>query len=347
MKPLRILVLTHDSRVPPDDVSAATPEERELWKAEHDVLRTLRAAGHEAFTLGVSDELRPIRETIAGRKPDIVFNLLEEFQGEGAFDQHVVAFLELLRVPYTGCNPRGLTLARDKALTKKILTYHRVPVPDFAVFRIGRKPVRPRRLAFPLFVKSLVEEASLGIAQASIVDSDEKLAERVAFIHGTLETDAIAESYIDGREIYVSVLGGDRLQVFPPWELVMDRLPPDTAPIATRKVKWDLEYQKRHHIKWERAKLPEEVLRRLVALSRRVYRALELSGYARLDYRVTEDHKVFLIEANPNPGIAKDDEFPEAAKAAGLSFEQVLQRIVALGLAHRPGSNHKESAAEG
>src|SRR5690606_19560 len=151
-------------------------------------------------------------------KPDIVFNLLEEFHGETLYAQNVVSLLELLRVPYTGCNPRGQMLARGKDLSKKLLKYHRVPVPAFAVFPIGRKVRRPGRLKFPLIVKSLSEDASRGIAQASVVDSDEKLNERVAFIHKRIKTAAIAEEYIDGREIYVGVIGNDRLQVLPVWE---------------------------------------------------------------------------------------------------------------------------------
>lgn len=337
-KRCRVLVLMHEGRTPPDDLTGATENEKEDWKAEAQILRTLRALGHEVMKLGVSDELRPIREAVTDWKPDIVFNLLDEFQGMAVFDQHVVAFLELLDARYTGCNPRGLTLARDKGLTKTILTYHRVPCPDFTVFPRGRKARMPRHLDFPIIVKSLVEGASLGIAQASIVADETALQERVGFVHETLKTDAIGEQYIDGREIYVSVLGTKRLQVFPPWELVMDNLPSDLAPIATRKVKWDREYQKRHKIRWTRAELSPALEERLGQLSRRIYRNLGLSGYARMDFRVSADDRVYLLEANPNPGIARDDEFCESAKAAGLSYERLIQRLVNIGLDYRPGS---------
>jgi len=332
-QPHRVLVLMHEDRVPPEKPDQSSDLHDEAWKAEFHILKTLRSMGHEVLGLGVRDELRPIREAIGSFRPDIVFNLLDEFGGEGIFDQHVVAYLELLRVPYTGCNPRGMTLARDKALTKKILAYHRIPYPDFAVFTRGQKVRKPRHLTYPVIVKSLNEDASLGIAQASIVESDEKLQERVHFIHENIGTDALAESYIDGREIYVSVLGTDRLQVFPPWELVMDQLPEHSAPIATRKIKWDRAYQKRHKIRWGEAKLPESVIEKLRVLSRRSYRALHLSGYGRLDFRITEDGRCYVIEANPNPGIARDDEFPASAKAAKVSYESLLSRILGLGLA--------------
>src|SRR5262245_18098218 len=192
MKPLRVLVLMHEDLVPPDapgDVDMlAVP-----WKTEFDVVSTLREMGHEARPLGVRSDLRVVREVIEEWKPHIAFNLLEEFDGVATYDQNVVAYLELLRVPDTGCNPRGLMLSRDKALSKKILAYHRIPCPDYSVFPLGRAVRRPRRPSFPLFVKSLIEAASLGIAQASVVESDDKLSERVKFIHESLGTSAIVE----------------------------------------------------------------------------------------------------------------------------------------------------------
>ena len=219
MKRLRVLVLLHPDLVPPDSLDGHSEQEIHEWKTEYDVVSTLRAAGHEVRPLGVQDELKPIRDEIESWKPDVVFNLLEQFHGEAAYDQNVASYLELLRVPYTGCNPRGLMLARGKELSKKLLTYHRIPLPAFAVFPMRRKIRRPARLGFPLIVKSLSEDASYGIAQASVVDSDEKLAERVTFIHERIGTAAIAEQYIEGRELYVGVLGNDRLRVLPIWEL--------------------------------------------------------------------------------------------------------------------------------
>ena len=177
-----------------------------------------------------------------------MFNLLEEFHGEAVYDHSVVSYLELLRVPYTGCNPRGLVLSRGKDLAKKLVHYHRVPTPAFAVFPMGRKVKRPPRLQLPLIVKSLIEDASMGIAQASVVESDEALAERVTFIHERIGTAAIAEQYIEGREIYVGVLGNDRRRVLPIWELQFGDLAQGTRPIATEKVKHDLEYQQRHGV---------------------------------------------------------------------------------------------------
>ena len=183
MKPLRVLVLVHPDLVPPDSTKGYSAQEINKWKTEYDVVSTLRAAGHEVRPLGVHDELKPIRDEIEGWKPHVVFTLLEQFHGEVIYDQNVVSYLELMRIPYTGCNPRGLMLARGKDLSKTLVHYHRIPVPAFAVFPLNRKVKRPERLALPLIVKSLSEDASWGISQASVVDTDEKLAERVAFIH--------------------------------------------------------------------------------------------------------------------------------------------------------------------
>jgi D-alanine-D-alanine ligase len=199
MKRLRVLVLMHPDLVPPDSVEGRSEREIFVWKTEYDVVSTLRRLGHDVRALGVRDELLPIRDTIEEWQPEIVFNLLEEFHGKTIYDHNLVSYLELRHMRYTGCNPRGLVLARGKALSKKLVAYHRIHVPAFAVFPIGRTVRRPPRLAFPLIVKSLVEDASLGIARASVVDSDEKLSERVAFVHEKIGTDAIAEEYIHGR----------------------------------------------------------------------------------------------------------------------------------------------------
>jgi D-alanine-D-alanine ligase len=332
MRKLRILALMHEDLVPPDDLNGRDPRQIEQWKMEYDVCSTLQELGHDVLKLGVGDELRPIRLALGAFKPHITFNLLEEFRGEALYDWSVVAYLELLRQRYTGCNPRGLMLARDKALSKKILAWHRIKVPDFAVFALGRRVRRPPRLRFPLFVKSLIEEASLGISQASLVDSDEKLEERVRFVHESLGTDAIAESYIEGRELYVGVLGNRRLRVLPTWELRFNNLPEGAPRIATAKVKWDKSYQKKIGVDTQFAELYEDDDARLVKLCKRIYRALGLSGYARLDFRMNDQGEFYLLEANPNPQIALNEDFAESAWVEDIEYPQLIQRIVNIGL---------------
>jgi D-alanine-D-alanine ligase len=332
---LRVVVLMHDYLVPPDDVSGHDLMAVQ-WKTEHDVLVTLREMGHEVRPVGIKDDLTVIRRAVEEFKPHIAFNMMENFHEVGAFDHNIVSYLELLRVPYTGCNPRGLMLARDKALSKTLLAYHRIPVPDFVVVHVGRKPRRPKRLAFPLIVKSLTEEASIGISQASVVEDDEKLRERVEFIHSSVGTDAIIERYIDGRELYVGIIGNQRLRVFPVWELHFTKMPDDVHRIATERVKWSTKYQRKYGIKTEAAKLPDGVAAQIQRVCKRVYRTLDLSGYARIDLRMDESGRVFVIEANPNPQLAYGEDFAESAEWAGVSYEGLLQQILLAGLRWRP-----------
>jgi len=323
----------HPELVPPDNIDEFDEKARNEFKTEYDVVTALRSLGHEVLALGVQDELRPIRLAVEAMQPSIVFNLLEEFHDNVLFDQNVVSYLELLQVPYTGCNPRGMIIARGKALAKKLVAHHRIHTPNFEVFAKGRKVRRPRRLEFPLIVKSLIEHASLGISQASVVDSDEKLQERVRFVHERLGTDAIVEQYIEGREIYVAVLGNSRLQTLPVWELVLENLPANAPRIATAKVKHDLDYQAKMGIIAKPAEgLSPELASLISRTSKRIYRILELDGYARLDFRLTHSGAVYFLEANPNPEIAASEEFAEAAKHAGLEYRDLIARVVSLGL---------------
>src|SRR6266571_9084884 len=257
---MRILALVHRHLIPPPAIEEGTDITAEPWRTEYDVISTLTAMGHEVRALGVHDDLGEIRRLATEWKPHITFNLLEGFDDVTIFDQNVVSHLELLKLSYTGCNPRGLLLARDKSLSKKLLAYHRIPVPECEVFRSGRPIRRPKRLQFPLIVKSLTQEASVGISQASVVDSDEKLAERVAFIHESIGTAAIAEQYIEGRELYVGVLGNERLQALPVWELFFTNMPDGARHIATDRVKWSVKYQKKYGIdSGPASELPESV----------------------------------------------------------------------------------------
>jgi D-alanine-D-alanine ligase len=335
VKKLRVLALVHDHLVPPEDTTGIDILEAE-WKMEYDVIETLREIGHEVRVLGINDNLGGIRPTVGLFKPHIVFNLMEAFAGVTTFDQNVVSYLELLGLPYTGCNPRGLILARDKALSKKLLAYHRIRVPEFTVVRPGRKVSLPKRLTFPLIVKSLFFEASTGISQASVVENHEQLARRVTFIHDKLGTAAIVEQFIDGRELYVGVIGNERLDVLPPWEMSFAQMPDNRWKIATERVKWSTQYQKKNGIMTDRAKLDGATIERMQRMAKRAYRALDLSGYARIDVRMDEDGQLYVLEANPNPNMAYGEDFSESAEAQGISYERLLDRIIALGLRWKP-----------
>lgn len=323
--------------LPPANPEKYDADQRRPWKTDYDVVCTLRDLGHEVVSLGVEHELPPIRNAVEGFKPHVVFNLVEGFAGMTELDHHVVSYLALLGVNYTGCSPRGLVLTRSKALSKKILAYHRIRSPKFEVFPLNRKVRRRADLELPLFVKSLTEESSQGISQASIVETDAKLAERVAFIHSSLGTDAIAEQYIEGRELYVGAIGNDRIQILPTWEITFENLPPGHAAIATTRVKHNPSYQEKAGIVQGPANpLPAAVERTIAQTTRRICRALEIDGYARIDYRLGADDKLYFLEANPNPEIARDEEFACSADAAGISYPKLIQKIVNLGLSRGP-----------
>lgn len=336
MKKLRILVLAHEDLIPPDHAADLDESAMLDCQTEYDVCVTLREAGHDVRVLGLRYDLGVLRKTLVGWKPHITFNLLEEFHDVTAYDHHVVAYLELMKQRYTGCNPSGLFLSRDKALSKKIMIFHRIPTARFTIGKAGRRIAGLGKLRYPLMVKSATEDASLGIAQASRVMDEEKVRERVAFIHEQTGTDALVEEYIDGRELYVGVMGNHRLKTLAVWEMDFGSLPADSARVATRKVKWDLAYRKKYGISSKRATdLPPELEKRIQKIGRRVYKALQLSGYARIDFRLTKDEKIVVLEANANPELSYGDDFAESAEAAGYSYHELLEQIIRMGLNYR------------
>ena len=328
--------MVNKALMPPDDTRGIGEARLDEVRTELDVLRTLRRLGHGVRVIGVGNDLTELRDTIVAWRPHVVFNLLDEFDGIISYDHYVVAYLELLRQRYTGCNPRGMMLSRDKVLTKRVLASHGVATPKFRLFPFGRRFRAPARLEFPLFVKSPTEHASLGISQASLLDDIKGLSERVHFIHEHLESDALVEDYVDGRELYVGVLGNARLVTLPPWE--MDFGTSGTqARIATGKVKWDRKYQAKHGIETAKARdLSRAQREQLSRLAKRTYRALHMSGFARMDFRLGNDGRIVLLEANANPNLSNGEDLADAAKAAGMSYAALVNRIVELGLSYRP-----------
>lgn len=336
MKRLRCVVLVHKDLIPPDSIEGYTEAQIDEWRSEFDVVDTLRTIGHEVRPIGLVDELTELRDTILEWQPHVAFNLLEEFHSVATYDQHVVSYLELMKQPYTGCNPRGLLLSHDKVLSKKILTYHRIHTPKFSVYRPDCA-IRPsRKLQYPLFVKSAVEDASLGISQASIVHNDKELVDRVEFVHQQTRDDALVEEYIEGRELYVGVVGNQRLTTLPIWEMAFTKMPEHIARIATRKVKWDRRYQEKHGIMTDQAKdLGPPLEQNISRLCKRVFRVLQMSGCARMDLRLRPDGTIYVLEANANPNLAYGEDFAESADKAGINYQTLIQRIVNLGIAYK------------
>jgi len=332
-KKLKTLALFDAIRPTTLDQDLSDELKTEDWKTEANVLEALQQLGCVTEHLAIFDDTDLIRQKFQSFQPELIFNLADQFKNNRAFDQNIVSFLELHDVPFTGCGSTGLTLCKHKGISKKILGYHRIRVPDFTVIPRGKRVVRPKRLAFPILVKPLKEEASLGIAQASFVENDDQFKERVAFIHEKYDNDVIAEEYIEGRELYVSVLGNHRLLVFPFRELVFKEVPPDEPKIATYKAKWDEEYRKRWGIQNQFAsELDPALIHQLEEMSKKIYRLLAIDGYGRLDLRLTRGNEIVFIEANPNPVLARDEDFAQSALGADLAYRQLIERIAQLGM---------------
>ena len=335
MKKFRVAALVREGLVPPSDAKGYDVENPPDWKMEFDIISTLREMGHSVETIALYDDLTPVRESILTWKPHLAFMMLEEFHGVAQYDHAIVSYLELMKQRYTGCNPRGLMLTHDKALSKKILNFHRIPTPGFVVYRRRRKIKPSARLNYPILVKSATEDASFGISQNSIVSNDAALVERVKFIHETVGTDALAEEFIEGRELYVGVIGNKQLRVFPVWEMFFRSKPDDVANIATARAKWNTRYQKKMGIETGPAPdLTTDQVSQIERICKRVYRALNMSGYGRIDMRMKADGQVYVIEANANPNLEFGEDLAESAEKSGISYEQLLTRVMNLGLSY-------------
>src|SRR5437899_2874350 len=296
-------------------------------------MAALGKLGHTAEHLAIYDDVDLVRQKLETCAPDVLFNLVEQFKNKPGFDQNIVSFFEMQDLPFTGCGSTGLTLCKHKGISKKILHYHGIHVPHFVVIPRGQRIGRPKQIKLPVLVKPVKEEASYGISQASFVQNEEQLRDRVAFIHEKRNSDAIAEEYIEGRELYVSVMGNTRLTVFPIRELVFREVPPSEPKIATFKAKWDEEYRKRWGLQNQFAEdLDAALVAQIEETCKRIYRLLTIDGYARIDLRLTPENQIYFIEANPNPHLASDEDFALSAGKAGLPYPQLIERIVRLGV---------------
>jgi len=331
---LRILVLFEVNDPPaPDEEYERRMREESDWRTEGHVVTALKALGHEVHLGAIYKNPRDVIDLVERIQPDLVWNFVQTFHGTRYFESHIAGVLELCRVPYTGCGHRALMLCQDKALSKEILKHHRVPVAPFLVSRRSQPLKKLSRAIFPVMVKPLAEEGSVGISRDSFAETEEQALARVHFLHERLKQDVIVERYVWGREIYVGVVGNDRLKVLPPRELKFSKVPEGEPKFASFKAKWDEGYRERWGIF---ATFPEdlsETLQRSIAtVAKRVFRALQMRGFGRIDLRLTEEGKLVVVEANPNPEIAQGEDIAEAASKAGLPYNDLIERLVVLGL---------------
>ncbi len=312
-----------------EDAAFKREVEEKAEEAEYDVARALMAGGHEVLMIGIGDDVAPLLAKLADFQPKLVFNGCEGFRKNARHEYAIAALLDMYGYRYTGSSPTALLVARNKSLTKKILAYHGIRVPAFSEFHDGDKLVRPSELRFPLIVKPLLEDASIGIAQASVVEDDPSLAQRVEFIHTKYHQAAIVEELVEGREVYVGLIGNDDLQVLPLTEMTFGEPEIGEHRIATYKAKWDEDYRKKKKIKNVFAKgVSDELTRRIGEICSTAFHALWLQDYGRVDVRLAHDNEVYVLEVNPNPFIAAEHELAEAAEKAGLKYNAFIQRIV-------------------
>jgi len=327
----KILILCDADGVTGPDENFASRIQGEDWKTERDVLKALKTLGHPYEIAGVFDDIEIMLEKIKSSKPDVIFNLVECFQRKSFHERNIASLFELTGIPFTGCGPTGITLCKNKGLSKEILSFHRIRVPDFLILR-RKKPIhRPKSFAFPAFIKPLREEASYGISQSSFVENDEQFTERVKFIQESMNQDVIAEEYIEGRELYVSLLGTKKLEVFPIREMQFTQVPDEEPKIATYKAKWDEKYRKRWGIKNRFAEdLSPDLVKTIEKRAKKIYRLLSIHGYARIDFRLTPENEIVFLEANPNPILAEDEDFAESARKGGVEYPRLIEKLLLL-----------------
>lgn len=331
-KKLKVMVLM-DLTEPRPDQNFEEDLKQSDWKTEREVVKALRKLGHDVQMVGLFDDISPFMQAVQTNRPDIVFNCVESFNNNTTLERDVIGLVEMMGLPFTGTGPTGLMLCKNKGLMKKLLSFHHIKTPKFVVFEKGKPIKKPKALKYPLFIKPDKEDASYGISQASYVENEDALIERVKFLHESMNQNALVEEYVDGRELYVGLMGSKRLRVFTPRELVFDNVPEDEPKIATFKAKWDAEYKEKWGIKWRFvAPLASGVLERISKVCKKVFKVMHLSGYGRMDLKVTPQNEIMIIEANPNPAIGRDEDLAMSADHDGVPYEKLIQKILEIGL---------------
>ena len=326
-KKLNITVLVDQGEIPLSDPEFMYPPEEEAI-TEYHVIETLRELEHNVSVLGADKNVEEMVRGFKKYKPELIFNLTEHLEGDRKFDKNIASFIEMMGIPFTGAGSTGLLLTRDKRLCKQLLSLHRIRVPNFVFFPFKKSIKIPKSIRFPLVVKPVLEDSSEGISNASIVESEDTLKERVKFVHEGWKQGAIAEEFIEGREFYVGVLGNKILQVLPIRECRFDYQGGEGPRLATYRVKWNSQYRKKWKITFDFADIETQILKKIERTCKKVFKILKLKDYARIDIRLTSNGDIYILEANANPDIGYGDEFAESAEKAGISYQDLIQQII-------------------
>ena len=325
-------VLVDESEEPASSDKSPVVRTLDKKEVEEEVAEALTKLGHEP----VMYELDGTQKSLLGLARvdcDLVFNLAESFADDDTSDFKIAAYLELLGKKYTGSGSHGLMLAQDKAVAKKIFAFHGIHTPTFARCYRGRLDFS-HDLQFPVIVKPAREDGSIGIEFSAVVNSIRELMERMDWLHTHFDSPVLIEEYIEGREMYVGVLGNDKPEALPVIELDLSKLPEGTPRIAAAEVKWGKGTRAYRDTKSAIATdLPEETAQQLQQTAIAAYQALELRDYGRVDMRLQADGRLHVIEVNPNPWLASRAEFSMAARKSGRTYTQIIEEIVELALA--------------
>ena len=335
---LKIIVLYDRVLVDEDDEAAGASEKSPIVRTldkkevEEEVAEAVTKLGHDAVLYELDGTLKSLFG-LAKIDCDLVFNLAESFADDDTADFKIAGFLELLGKKYTGTGTHGLMLAQDKAVAKKIFAFHGIHTPVFAKSFRGRLDFS-HDLHFPVIVKPAREDGSIGIEFSAVVNSIKELMERMDWLHAHFDSPVLIEEYIEGREMYVGVLGNDKPEALPVIELDLSKLPEGTPRIAGAEVKWGKGTKAYRDTKSAVATdLPDEAVTSLQQTAVAAYQALELRDYGRVDMRLQPDGRVQVIEVNPNPWLSSRAEFAMAARKSGRTYPQLVEEIIDLATA--------------
>lgn len=319
---------------PGANIERASPRKKKKKKKKTDIeaiTDALRELGHKPCTLAIDGRPQTLTR-VRNHAADLFFNLVESYAGDDTMEMHFAAYLDLVGKRYTGAGPQGSFLAMDKAIAKMIIRHHGLYTPYSAVVHNGRVEYS-QDIKFPVIVKPASEDASKGIDATSVVSSVKELLEKIEYVHDEFETAALLEEYIEGREIYAAVLGNEKPEALPLVELDLSKLPEGMPRIAGYEVKFDVTTEAYKKTKSAPARdFPEEIIESIQQTAITAYRALKLRDYGRIDLRVAENGRVYVLEANPNPWLDPAAEFAMAAKESGRSYVEVIGEIVELAM---------------
>jgi D-alanine-D-alanine ligase len=316
--------------VPPLKISVLhyQPEGDPIDPVVHDVFNALTSLGHTPTMLAVHDHVGDLLRELEKQQPELVFNVCETFADDYRLEVNVAAVLELAKHRFTGSGTAGLLLAQDKILTKQLLEYHEVNTPNFLTFD-GEAFEAFGRMNFPLIVKPAKSDASIGIGKHSVVKDWDDLTKRVREIRRNLNDEALAEEFIDGREVYVGVIGtAQRPDILPIVELEWGNWDPNVPKVSDREVKFGDTGDDHPHIMIAE-NISSELRARIERSALLAYRALKIRDYARVDFRISnKTGEPFVLEVNPNPYLEKDSELAMAAEHRGLNYPQLIESII-------------------